>query len=126
FNSIGTYSNTTYSQLTTGAGIRIGFPITEYWSFGGRYTLQTDRISLDPATFYTDPDGTGPLAAACDPLKAGVYLCDELGNRLTSSIGFSTVYDDTDGIRPTRGQRLKIGRASCRERGEVAVGEGSV
>ena len=63
-------------------------------------------ISLDPATFYTDPDGTGPLPAVCDPLKAGVYLCDELGNRLTSAIGFSTVYDDTDGIRPTRGQRL--------------------
>jgi outer membrane protein insertion porin family len=106
FNYIGTSRNTTYSQLTTGAGIRMGFPITEYWSFGGRYTLQTDRISLDPTTFYTDPDGTGPLPPACDPLKAGVYLCDELGNRLTSAVGFSTVYDDTDGVRPTRGQRL--------------------
>jgi outer membrane protein insertion porin family len=84
----------------------MGFPITEYWSFGGRYTLQTDRISLDPATFYTDPDGAGPLPAVCDPLKAGRYLCDEIGKRLTSLIGFSTVYDDTDGIRPTRGQRL--------------------
>jgi outer membrane protein insertion porin family len=33
-------------------------------------------------------------------------LCDEIGGRLTSLIGFSTLYDDTDGIRPTRGQRL--------------------
>jgi outer membrane protein insertion porin family len=33
-------------------------------------------------------------------------LCDEIGRRLTSAVGFSTVYDDTDGIRPTRGQRL--------------------
>jgi outer membrane protein insertion porin family len=106
FNYIGTSRNTTYSQVTTGGALRMGFPITEYWSFGGRYTLQTDRISLDPATFYTDPDGTGPLPAACDPLKAGVYLCDELGKRLTSVFGFSTIYDDTDGVRPTRGQRL--------------------
>jgi outer membrane protein insertion porin family len=106
FNYIGTSRNTTYSQVTTGGALRMGFPITEYWSFGGRYTLQTDRISLDPATFYTDPDGTGPLPAACDPLKAGIYLCDELGKRLTSVFGFSTVYDDTDGVRPTRGQRL--------------------
>ena len=106
FNYIGTSRNTTYSQTTTGGALRMGFPITEYWSFGGRYTLQTDRITLDPVTFYTDPDGTGPQPAACDPLKAGVYLCDELGNRLTSAFGFSTLYDDTDGIRPTRGQRL--------------------
>ncbi|MFL6760541.1 outer membrane protein assembly factor BamA [Sphingomonas sp.] len=106
FNFIGNSRNTTYSQVTTGGALRMGFPITEYWSFGGRYTLQTDRISLDPATFYTDPDGAGPLPAVCDPLKAGRYLCDEIGKRLTSLIGFSTVYDDTDGIRPTRGQRL--------------------
>ena len=106
FNFIGTSRNTTYAQTETGAGLRMGFPITEYWSFGGRYTLQTDRISLDQATFYTDPDGTGPLPPVCDPLKAGRYLCDELGKRLTSVIGYSTVYDDTDGIRPTRGQRL--------------------
>jgi len=106
FNFIGSSRNTTFSQTTTGGSLRMGFPITEYWSFGGRYTLQTDRISLDPLTFFTDPDAAGPLPATCDPLKAGRYLCDELGKRLTSVIGFSTVYDDTDGIRPTRGQRL--------------------
>ncbi|MEP6982496.1 MAG: outer membrane protein assembly factor BamA [Sphingomicrobium sp.] len=106
FNFIGNSRNTTYSVVTTGGSLRMGFPITEYWSFGGRYTLQTDRTSLDPATFYTDPDAAGPLPPVCDPLKAGRYLCDEIGKRLTSVVGFSTVYDDTDGIRPTRGQRL--------------------
>ena len=68
----------------------MGFPLTEYWSFGGRYTLINDKISLDKSTFYTDPDGTGPLTPQCDPLKAGRYLCDEIGTRLTSSVGFST------------------------------------
>jgi outer membrane protein insertion porin family len=106
FNFIGASRNTTYSEVTTGGALRMGFPITEYWSFGGRYTLETDKISLDPATFYTDPDGTGPLPSTCDPLKAGRYLCDEIGSKLGSLVGISTVYDDTDGIRPTRGQRL--------------------
>ena len=106
FNYIGNNRNTTYKQVSTGGGLRTGFPLTEYWNFGGRYTLVNDRVELDKSTFYTDPDGTGPLPAVCDPLRAGRYLCDEIGSRLTSSVGYSTLYDDTDGIRPTRGQRI--------------------
>jgi outer membrane protein insertion porin family len=108
FNFIGSNRNTTYSQVSTGGGLRFGFPITEYWSFGGRYTLSNDKIALDKTSFYTDPDGAGPLPAVCDPVKAGRYLCDEIGTRLTSLLGASTVYDDTDGIHPTRGQRLTL------------------
>jgi outer membrane protein insertion porin family len=106
FNYIGNNRNTTYTQVSTGGGLRMGFPLTEYWNFGGRYTLSQDKVSLAKSTFYTDPDGTGPLPAVCDPLKAGRYLCDEIGTRLTSSVGYSTLFDDTDGIHPTRGQRL--------------------
>src|SRR5205085_11865835 len=105
FNYIGNNRNTTYKQVSTGGGLRMGFPLTEYWNFGGRYSLVKDQITLDKNTFYTDPDGTGPLQAQCDPLKAGRYLCDEIGSRLTSSIGFSNLYYVTDGINPTRGQR---------------------
>src|SRR4051794_2695334 len=108
FNYIGTNRNTTYKQVSTGGGLRTGFPLTEYWTFGGRYSLVKDRVELDKSTFYTDPDGTGPLPAVCDPLRAGRYLCDEIGSRLTSSVGYSTLYDDTDGIRPTRGQRAVL------------------
>ena len=108
FNYIGSDRNTTYSSISTGGAIRMGFPITEYWSFGTRYTLSNDKITLDKSTFYTDPDGTGPLPAECDPLKAGRYLCDEIGTKLTSLVGISTIYDDTDGIHPTRGQRLTL------------------
>ena len=98
FDYIGTSRNTTYSELSTGGSLRMGFPITEYWSFGGRYTLQQDKVTLDQNTFYTN--------GVCDPIKAGRYLCDELGTRLTSVIGGSTIFDDTDGIHPTRGQRF--------------------
>jgi outer membrane protein insertion porin family len=106
FNFVGNQRNTTYSQVSTGGGLRTGFPLTEYWSVGTRYNLVQDKISLDKSSFYTDPDGTGPLGPQCDPLKAGQYLCDEVGTRTTSLVGYSTIYDDTDGIHPTRGQRL--------------------
>ncbi len=119
FDFIGTNRNTTYSELSTGGTVTFGFPMTEYWSFGGRYTLEADRVTLDKATFYTDPDGTGPLPPVCDPLKAGTYLCDEVGNRLTSLIGFSTIYDDTDGIHPTRGQRLSLSEDFAGAGGDV-------
>ena len=105
FNYIGNNRNTTYKQVSTGGGLRLGFPLSEYWNFGSRYLLSQDKISLDKSTFYPDPDGTGPLPLECDPLKAGTYLCDEVGTLLTSLIGYSTLYDDTDGIHPTRGQQ---------------------
>ena len=106
FNYVGNDRNTTYRELSTGFGVRTGFPLSEYWNFGTRYLLSNDKITLDKSTFYTDPDGTGPEPPVCDPLKAGTYLCDEVGTNLTSLIGYSTLYDDTDGIHPTRGQQL--------------------
>jgi len=119
FNFIGGQRNTTYSQLSTGSAVRVGFPLTEYLTYGVRYSLIQDKVSLSKLLYFTDPDlipdpdGTGPLTGsngplppACDPLKAGRYLCDEIGTRLTSSVGHSIAYDDTDGIRPTRGQRI--------------------
>ena len=106
FNYIGNQRNTTYSQASNGFALRGGFPLNEYLTFGGRYSLQQDKITLNKATFYTDPDGTGPEPSACDPLKAGQYLCDELGRRLTSSIGYSLGYDNANGVRATRGQRV--------------------
>ncbi len=55
--------NTTYRQLSTGGSLRMGFPLTEYWNFGGRYTLSQDNVSLDKATFYTN--------GVCNPADAG-------------------------------------------------------
>jgi len=120
FNYVGGDRNTTYSQTSTGTALRLGFPITEYVTLGTRYSLINDKITLDESTFFTDPDlidpdGIGPLPptngpqpAECDPDKAGQYLCDELGTRLTSAIGYSLVYNDTNGIRPTHGQSIVL------------------
>jgi outer membrane protein insertion porin family len=106
FNFLQNNRQTTYSTLSTGGGFRLGFPLSEYWQLGTRYLLSRDNITLDKSTFFTDFNGNGVLdAGECDPLKAGTYLCDELGNRTTSLVGLSTIYDDTDGIHPTRGQQ---------------------
>ena len=114
FNFIGNQRNTTYSQVSTGGGLRTGFPLTEYWSVGTRYNLVQDKISLDKKSFFTN--------GLCDPLKAGQYLCDEVGTRVTSSVGYSTIYDDTDGIRPTRGQRLTFSQDIAGLGGDVKYG----
>ncbi|MEO7635204.1 MAG: outer membrane protein assembly factor BamA, partial [Sphingomicrobium sp.] len=100
FNFIGNQRQTTYKQVSTGGGLRLGFPITEYMTFGSRYTLQQDDVTLNKTTFFTNGE--------CDPLKAGTYLCDELGGRLTSLLGYSTVFNNTDGSRPTRGLRAVL------------------
>ena len=96
----------TYSQVSTGAGVRLGFPVTEFLNFGTRYNLVLDDVSLDEDVFFTDPDDEGPLPAECDPRLVGQYLCDEVGKRTTSLIGYSAIFDNTDALRATRGQRL--------------------
>lgn len=98
FNFSGNDRNTTYEQTTTGFQLRAGVPITEFITLATRYSLSYDQVSLNKFTFYTN--------GACDPLVAGRYLCDAIGNRLTSSIGYSLVYDNLNNrLRPTRGQR---------------------
>ncbi len=109
FNFLNSQRNTTYEQATTGLQIRTGVPVNEYIYFQARYGLSQDDISLDRTTFFSDPDGTGPLPAVCDPVLAGRFLCDAVGSRLTSSIGYTLLYDDRDNrVRPTRGQSFGI------------------
>jgi outer membrane protein insertion porin family len=109
FNFINDNRNTTYKQTTTGGQIRTGVPLTEYMIAALRYGLNQDNVSLDESQFFTDPDGTGPLPAACDPLLAGRYLCDALGSRITSSIGYSIAFSNlNNNIRPSRGMRVTL------------------
>ncbi len=110
FNYVNDNRNTTYDQTTLGFQIRAGVPLTEFWSLALRYGLSQDKVSLNKDSFYSAylPDGTldptGTLR--CDPLLAGRYLCDAIGTRVTSSVGYSLVFDNlNDRIHPTRGQR---------------------
>jgi outer membrane protein insertion porin family len=101
FNFIGNDRQTTYSQISTGFQIGTGVPLTEYWTLSGRYQLSQDNVGLDEGQFFTN--------GVCDPIKAGRFLCESIGNRLTSSIGFGISYDSLNSrLRPTAGQRLSI------------------
>lgn len=107
FNFLNNDRNTTYQQATTGFQIRTGVPINEFLFFQARYGLNYDDISLsrDPALgYFSDTNGDGILECV-----AGLYLCDAIGNRLTSSLGYTLLYDTRDNrIRPTRGHSFSI------------------
>ncbi|PIW56593.1 MAG: outer membrane protein assembly factor BamA [Sphingomonadales bacterium CG12_big_fil_rev_8_21_14_0_65_65_10] len=95
--------NTTYEQQTAGLQARLGIPITEYISALGRYTLNFEDVTVDESQFFSDLDGDG--VPSCEPLLAGRYLCDSLGNRVSSILGASVVYDRLDNrVRPSKGQ----------------------
>jgi outer membrane protein insertion porin family len=96
----------TYSQNSTGLGLRLGFPVNEFISFGTRYSLIQDKITLDKDVFFTDTDNDGDVE--CSIIRAGRYLCDQLGTTLSSVVGYSLVFDNRNGLRATRGQRLVL------------------
>ncbi|MCP1470639.1 outer membrane protein insertion porin family [Sphingobium sp. OAS761] len=99
--------DTTYEQSTTGFQIRAGVPLTEYMSLALRYSLNFDDVTLDKDTYYSDTNGDGTIE--CDPLIAGRYLCDAIGKRTTSSVGYSLIYDTRDNrIRATRGHNVVL------------------
>ncbi len=108
FNYIGSDRSTTYSQVSTGFQLVAAVPLTEYWTLSGKYYLAKDNVTLDKSSFYSDLDGNGTLE--CDPVKAGRYYCEAVGNRLTSLVGLTLTYDSLNSrLRPTRGQRLTVG-----------------
>jgi len=113
FNYVNTDRHTTYDEVTTGMQIRAGVPLTEFWSMALRYGLSLDKVGLDKSTYYTayNPDGTLDASGSthCDPVLAGRYLCDAIGNRLTSSLGYSLVFDNlNDRIHPSSGMNFFV------------------
>lgn len=99
FNRFGGQRNTTFQQITTGFQLRVGVPITEFLSFAGRYGINYDEVTISRQEFFVDNQ--------CSPLLAGRFLCDAIGNRTTSSLGYSLVFDNLNNrLRPSKGQRL--------------------
>ncbi|BCW89437.1 Outer membrane protein assembly factor BamA [Alphaproteobacteria bacterium SO-S41] len=71
-----TYDESSYEAETIGAGLRLGFPLSEFSRLGLRYTLRNDKIIA--------------LSDASDFIK------DLEGDFITSVFGFDYVYDDRD------------------------------
>ena len=93
--------DTTYTQVSTGFQVRTGFSITEFWAASFRYGLSFEQIGLDENVFFTN--------GQCDPLLAGRYLCEALGNRTVSSIGYSLLFNNlNNNLRPSAGHRFSF------------------
>lgn len=99
FNRFGGRRNTTFQQITTGFQLRVGVPITEFLSFAGRYGINYDEVTISRQEFF--------VGDQCSILRAGRFLCDAIGDRTTSSLGYSLVFDNLNNrLRPSKGQRL--------------------
>ncbi|MDT0576573.1 outer membrane protein assembly factor BamA [Croceicoccus sp. F390] len=106
FNYFNNDRNTTYENTTTGFSLRAGTPLSEYMTIIGRYTLQVEDVTLGDQ-YFADFDNDG--IRTCEPLLAGRYLCDALGNRTSSLVGASLVYDTLNNrLRPSKGERVTV------------------
>ena len=107
FNFRNNDRNTTFEQTTTGGAVRLGVPLTEYMSLIGSYTLNYDDITLDENQFFADFDGDG--ISTCEPLLAGRFLCDSIGQRTSSIAGLTLNYNSLNSrFRPSRGERISV------------------
>ena len=85
-----------FQTASTGLNLRTGFPINEYASFGLRYGLHTDKVTI-PGTIV-DP-ATGKCLSGYSQ-----SLCEEVGSSLTSLVGYNIRWDRlNDPLHPTRG-----------------------
>jgi outer membrane protein insertion porin family len=122
-----------FQQSTTGLSLQASSLLTEYLSFGLRYTLRVDDVSV-PENFLepididfdqleTDADGflidrtipgnenlpAGDFTADITRPGVSAFVIDAIGRQLTSSIGYSLVYNSlNNGIRPSKGQRAVL------------------
>ncbi len=72
-----TYNNYTFDNTTTGLTLRGTYPWTEYIDHTVRYTIRHDDVS-NPAP------------------GASVYVVEQLGQRMTSSVGHTITYNTLD------------------------------
>ncbi|MBX9615858.1 MAG: outer membrane protein assembly factor BamA [Caulobacteraceae bacterium] len=80
-----------FDYRSTGAGLRLSYPLNGYSSLSTRYFIKDDEIIVP--TGYCNVNGVGSRA-----------LCEQVGASLNSSVGYTLfVNRRNDPIRPTRG-----------------------
>ncbi len=80
-----------FDYRSTGAGLRLTYPLNGYSRFSTRYFIKDDEIIVP--TGYCDANGAGSRA-----------LCEQVGASLNSSVGYTLLVDRrNDPVRATRG-----------------------
>lgn len=87
------YAN--FISQSTGAGLRVGFPLAEDRNLGLNYTYRVDNIDVPYSSCY-DINGA--------PLINADQICASAGEYVTSLLGYNFNWDRRNSpIRPTRG-----------------------
>ncbi len=111
-----------FTNQSTGGGLRASFPVTEHTGMGLTYQILHDET--DVANLLVDHDGlpgTDPIDQ-CDPLNvvSRPLLCSQEGTFLTSVLGYSFNWDRrNDPINPTRGFDMSLSQDLAGVGGDV-------
>jgi len=85
-----------YDTTSVGAAWRVGFPLSQYMSLSGTYTIHADDVIVDQSLCGANPS-VSPI------------LCDERGSSFTSLVSYALRWDHrNDPINPTRGYSADI------------------
>jgi outer membrane protein insertion porin family len=107
YNITSSYEESSYEATTLGAGLRIGFPLSEFSRLGLRYSIRQDEIDA-----YFD---------------ATDFIKDLEGKFFTSVVGFDYVYDDRDNPqRPMSGFLVQVSGDFAGVGGDVKYYRGEV
>lgn len=137
-----------YVADTVGAGVNMGFPVSEFGSLSLSYQLRTDDVTLDRQTSLFLPDGTtdpadlllpgigeDEFSVGTDPNSGRRFVtsdvcnfasrqldpsCESRGEFTTSQLGYAVRFDRrNDPIVPSRGWRLDITQSIAGVGGDV-------
>lgn len=92
------YAN--FLSNSTGASVRVGFPLAEDRNIGLNYTYRIDNIEVPYASCY---GSTGAPLPNADP------ICASAGEYVTSMVGYNFNWDRRNNpVRPTRGYMVEM------------------
>lgn len=119
-----------FETETYGAGLRVGFPLTERTNLGLRYRLQSDEINIEAdalidengtvladeltSSVYLDnyePEDGQSIVDSCSPavIAGRASFCDSVRADISSILGYTFQWDRrNDPIEPTRGFDMSI------------------
>jgi len=96
-----------FQNSIIGAGGRLLFPLSDTDQLHLRYRLRNDNLQLDELQAGEVNDGTKTDCTTTAFFRSS--LCDQRGDRLTSSVGYSIQMNRTnDYLEPTRGFNLNF------------------
>jgi outer membrane protein insertion porin family len=99
---------TAFDTRSTGAGVRLGFPLTTNASMGLRYTLRTDDVVVSDSYCIPGQEVVSPT------------LCAQRGSNVTSLVGYTVRLDRrNDVLKPTRGFFVELNQDLAGVGGDV-------